>query len=402
MSRAHFSPLAVSGVAVVSSVGAGLSPLLSALREGATGLRPCRFETAALPTWTGEVAGVADASLPPGFAAYDCRNNRIARMALDQDGFGTAVARAVGAYGSRRIGLVVGTSTSGIHVSEQAYRDRDPQTGAFRRPFDFAGTHDTFSIASFVASYLNLDGPMLAVSAACATTANAIGCGARMIAAGVCDAAIVGGADSLCLTTLYGFHSLEVLSPSPCRPFDTHRNGISIGEGAGFALLEKPEATPQDGDVLLLGIGESSEAYHMSAPNPSGIGARLAMERALASAGLDAGDIDYVNAHGTGTRIGDAAEDRAISGLFGRRTPCSSTKGLIGHLLGSAGISEAIISILALRHGLIPGSIHTTSVDPAFACNYVTAPRDAPLRTVLSNSFGFGGSNCSLILGCRG
>jgi len=193
-----------------------------------------------------------------------------------------------------------------------------------------------------------------------------------------------------------------VLSPSPCRPFDTHRNGISIGEGAGFALLEKPEATPQDGDVLLLGIGESSEAYHMSAPNPSGIGARLAMERALASAGLDAGDIDYVNAHGTGTRIGDAAEDRAISGLFGRRTPCSSTKGLIGHLLGSAGISEAIISILTLRHGLIPGSIHTTSVDPAVACNYVTAPRDAPLRTVLSNSFGFGGSNCSLILGCRG
>jgi 3-oxoacyl-[acyl-carrier-protein] synthase I len=217
-----------------------------------------------------------------------------------------------------------------------------------------------------------------------------------MMAAGVCDAAVVGGVDSLCLTTLYGFTSLDLTSRAPCRPFDAERDGISIGEGAGFALIERPGP---DARALLLGVGESSDAYHMSTPHPEGLGARMAMERALASAGLVPADIDYINLHGTATRVGDAAEDLAVFTVFGSDTPCSSTKGQTGHSLGAAGIVEAIISVLAIREGLMPGSVHTETVDPSFRSRYLLRTEPARIRTVLSNSFGFGGSNCSLIFG---
>ena len=220
-----------------------------------------------------------------------------------------------------------------------------------------------------------------------------------MIEAGMCDAAIVGGADSLCLTTLYGFHALGLNAPGPCKPFDTARDGISIGEAAGFAILEKPQPGAHGDDVMLLGVGESNDAYHMSSPHPEGVGARLAMERALLSAGLGPHDIDYINLHGTATRVGDAAEDSAVSTLFGNKTPCSSTKGQTGHTLGAAGIVEAIISALAIRHQILPGSPHTETVDPLFRSRYQLLTEPAPIGTVLSNSFGFGGSNCSLIFG---
>ncbi len=226
-----------------------------------------------------------------------------------------------------------------------------------------------------------------------------------MIAAGLCDAAIVGGADTLCLTTLYGFHSLASQRAGALPPFDAGRDGISIGEAAGFALLEKaePREGPRKGNVMLLGIGESNDAYHMSSPHPEGVGARLAMERALASAGLAPGDIDYINLHGTATLVGDAAEDRAVFDVFGTQTPCSSTKGQTGHMLGAAGIVEAIISALAIRHQFAARQPRTRqrSIRPSAAgiC-WTSAP--VPIRRVLSNSFGFGGSNCSLIFGAAG
>jgi 3-oxoacyl-[acyl-carrier-protein] synthase-1 len=220
-----------------------------------------------------------------------------------------------------------------------------------------------------------------------------------MIEAGLCDAAVVGGADSLCLTTLYGFHSLELVSDAPCRPFDIARKGISIGEAAGFALLEKVDQCGEANAVLLLGVGESSDAHHMSTPHPEGLGARLAMERALAASGFGPQAIDYINLHGTATLTNDAAEDRAVFALFGADTPCSSTKGFTGHALGAAGINEAIISALSIRHNIIPGSAHTRTVDPALRSRYVLERRRGRVERVLSNSFGFGGSNCSLILG---
>jgi 3-oxoacyl-[acyl-carrier-protein] synthase-1 len=209
---------------------------------------------------------------------------------------------------------------------------------------------------------------------------------------------VVGGTDSLCLTTLYGFNSLGLTSREPCRPYDADRDGISIGEGAGFALLERV-ARPTAGDNLLLGVGESSDAYHMSTPHPEGLGAKLAMERALKSARLRPEDIDYVNLHGTATKTNDASEDKAVFDLFGQGTPCSSTKGATGHLLGAAGITEAIIAILAINYGFLPGSANTRNVDQALKCDYVLENRNARVRRVLSNSFGFGGNNCSLVLG---
>jgi 3-oxoacyl-[acyl-carrier-protein] synthase-1 len=189
---------------------------------------------------------------------------------------------------------------------------------------------------------------------------------------------------------------LQLTAEDPCRPFDRERAGISIGEAGGFALLESDR---EGSGIALLSYGESSDAYHMSSPHPEGLGARRAMEKALAAAGLRAADIDYVNLHGTATRVGDAAEDKAVFGLFGGATPCSSTKGFTGHTLGAAGIVEAVISALAILNGHIPASPTTRNIDPAIACRYLTGGEDRPLRRVMSNSFGFGGSNCSLILG---
>jgi len=212
-------------------------------------------------------------------------------------------------------------------------------------------------------------------------------------------AAVVGGVDSLCLTTLYGFHSLQLTSPEPCRPFDAARDGLSIGEAAAFALLERAPTSLDAGTVLLLGTGESSDAYHMSSPHPEGIGARTAMQRALAAAALLPAEVDYINLHGTGTPSNDAAESLAITALFGRGTPCSSTKGATGHALGAAGALEAIICALALQSGLMPGGLNTQQRDPRLELNYLTTNRPGRLRHVLSNSFGFGGANCALLFG---
>jgi 3-oxoacyl-[acyl-carrier-protein] synthase-1 len=187
-------------------------------------------------------------------------------------------------------------------------------------------------------------------------------------------------------------------SRGPCRPYDAERDGISVGEGAGLALLERADRAPS-GTVRLLGVGESSDAYHMSTPHPEGLGAKLAMRQALDSAGLQPSDIDYVNLHGTATKTNDASEDRAVVEVFGRDTPCSSTKGSTGHLLGAAGITEAIISILAIENNFMPGSANTRTVDPSLRCRYLLEVREGRVRCVLTNSFGFGGSNCSLILG---
>ena len=393
-------PLAISHYSVVNCLGAGALAVADALREKRSGLAPCDFETVALDTHIGRVRGLEEARIRPDLDAYDCRNNRLAQLGLEADGFAAAVGKACERYGGARIGVFMGTSTSGILEAELAYRRRDPETGALPADYRYTETQNTFSLADFVRRYLGLQGPAFVVSSACSSTAKVFGSAARMIATGVCDAAVVGGVDSLCLTTLYGFHSLELTSQEPCRPFDAERNGLSIGEGAGFALLERVAAAP--GAVRLLGIGESCDAFHMSAPHPEGLGARSAMQGALKCAMLSPADVDYINLHGTATRSNDAAEDRSVWELFGDGIPCSSTKGATGHLLGAAGITEIIVSILAIEHGLLPGSAHTRRVDPAMRCQYQVEPQKAHLERVLSNSFGFGGSNCSVVLGAAG
>jgi 3-oxoacyl-[acyl-carrier-protein] synthase-1 len=333
---------------------------------------------------------------------FECRNNRLAELALGQDGFFEAVQQSAERWGRRRVGVFLGTSTAGILQTELAYRERDPVSGALPPSFVYGTTHNSFSVADYVRRRCRLEGPAVAVSCACASSAKVFGSARRMIEAGLIDAALVGGVDSLCLTTLYGFHSLQLSSPTPCRPFDVARDGISIGEAAAYALLERvPDGAAAD-SVLLLGIGESSDAYHMSAPHPEGLGARRAMQAALRTAELDPGDIDYINLHGTGTPSNDRSESRAVTSVFGPTTPCSSTKGATGHTLGAAGALEAVISALAIQNGLMPGGVPTTEIDPTLTAHYIRDNRRTAVTRVLSNSFGFGGTNCSLIFGRAG
>jgi len=385
-----------------SCLGRGLTATLAALEAAHSGLAPCHFETAELQTYIGEVADVDAVRLPPPLQCFDCRNNRLAQLGLMQDGFDLAVHAAVERLGARRVGVFLGTSTSGILTTEIAYRHRDPLTGALPGNFDYRGSHNSFSVADYVSRRFGLTGPAVTVCTACSSSAKVFAAAQRMLAADQIDAAIVGGVDSLCLTTLYGFHSLQLSSPQPCRPFDLARDGLSIGEAAAFALLERAQATLDPEAILLLGAGESSDAYHMSSPHPEGSGARSAMQRALADARLAPEDVDYINLHGTGTPSNDSAESCAVTALFGTATPCSSTKGATGHALGAAGALEAVICALALKVGLMPGGLNLRQRDPKLALNYLTGNQHAPLRHVLSNSFGFGGANCALLLGRAG
>jgi 3-oxoacyl-[acyl-carrier-protein] synthase I len=392
-------PLLLKQFTATSCIGTGVAAILQGLLEQRSGLARCGFETVDIETHVGEVAGVDEARLPQELHKYECRNNRLAELALRQDGFFAAVQETASRLGRRRVGVFLGTSTAGILQTELAYRERDPVSGALPSSFEYGSTHNSFSVADYVRKRCRLEGPAVAVSCACASSAKAFGSARRMIEAGVVDAALVGGVDSLCLTTLYGFHSLQLTSSAPCRPFDVARDGISIGEAAAFAILERAPPSLDGDSVLLLGIGESSDAYHISAPHPEGLGARRAMQAALTAATIEPADIDYINLHGTGTPSNDRTESQAVTSVFGPTTPCSSTKGATGHTLGAAGALEVVISALALKNGLMPGGVHTTKIDPTLTALYLKDNRRAAVTRVLSNSFGFGGTNCSLILG---
>jgi 3-oxoacyl-[acyl-carrier-protein] synthase-1 len=391
--------LRLTSFTAVSCIGRGLAESLGALEQGRSGLARCAFETVDIETHVGEVAGVDATGLPEALRRFDCRNNRLAQLGLMQDGFTDAVTMSANHWGPRRVGVFLGTSTAGILETELAYRARAPESGALPKDFNYATTHNSFSVADFVRQMLRLEGPAAVICTACSSSAKVFASAQRMISAGVIDAAVVGGVDSLCLTTLYGFHSLQLTSRTPCRPFDVARDGISIGEAAAFVLLERPPAHLDDDAIMLLGTGESSDAYHMSSPHPEGRGARTAIQQALAAANIAPDDIDYVNLHGTATASNDSAEDLAVTSVFGTRTPCSSTKGATGHALGAAGALEAVICALAIRNGLMPGGLNTTAVDPKLNLHYLRENRRSSVFRVLSNSFGFGGANCSLIFG---
>lgn len=393
------TPLQLSHFTSTSAIGRGLDETLSALRERSSGLKPCNFDTVDLDTFTGAVAGVENVQIDQKLRDFDCRNNQLALLGLQQDGFISAVQSAVKRLGRDRVGVFLGTSTSGILQAEVAFRHRDPITAALPGGFKYAATQNSFSVSDFVRRYFDLTGPAMVVSTACSSSAKVFGSAYRMIESGMIDAAIVGGVDSLCLTTLYGFNSLELISAQPCRPFDVDRNGISIGEAAAFILLERAPSEPDDKAVMLLGFGESSDAYHMSSPHPEGRGAAMAMEAALTMAGLKSRDVDYINLHGTATPSNDSAEGAATTRIFGKNVPCSSTKGVTGHTLGAAGALEAVIGALAIRHDFMPGGVCGTRLDPSIDIDYLTENRYQKVSRVLNNSFGFGGTNCSLIIG---
>lgn len=394
------SALPIAASTLVNACGTGWADVRRALHEDTGGLRRNDFAPAAdLDTWIGRVAGLEDAALPSGLAHFECRNHRLALACLEQDNFGDAVRASCARHGKQRIGVFVGTSTSGILATELAYREGKrgdvANTDVVLSPSFYRYRHSMFALAELVRTRLALQGPAMSVSTACSSSAKVFAQATRAIAAGVCDAAVVGGADSLALSTLYGFHSLGLLSRTPCRPFDMERDGISIGEAAGFALLDPAVESA----VSLVSYGESCDAYHMSSPHPEGAGAKAAMRDALARAGLSPHEIDYVNLHGTASRANDEIEDLAVAAVLGTRMPAGSTKGWTGHTLGAAGVTEALLAVMALEDGWLPGTLNCRSVDPKMQCRIETASRPAVLRHAMSNSFGFGGSNCTLIFG---
>jgi 3-oxoacyl-[acyl-carrier-protein] synthase-1 len=390
----HREPLGIAGTTLVHAGGQGSASLWNAVARGESSLRLNDLGWCDLPCWVGAAPGVDEAELPVSLRQWDCRLHRLAWMALQDEEFRRSVDAAIARHGAHRIGLALGTSTSGIRSTEVAYAKRR-ESGMWPAGLHYRHTHSADALSRFTAQVLGLQGPLVVMTTACSSSAKVFVTAQRWIESGLVDAAVVGGADSLCLSTLHGFDALQLLSADICRPFDLARNGISIGEAAGFVLIDREPACLQ-----FLGGGESSDAWHMSTPHPEGLGAKEAMRHALAAAGLGVADIGYVNAHGTGTLANDRAEAAAVNGIFGALgVPVSSTKGVTGHTLGAAGITEAIVTLQTLEHQQLPVSANVGTPDPGLTLDIVTQPRSTSLRYAMSNSFGFGGSNCALIFG---
>ncbi len=404
------TPLAITAYTATTALGHGRDAQHDALRERRSGLRPNDFgdgavAAAALETWVGRVDGIEELHLPDALSAYDCRNNRLAWLALQQDGLFDAAMALRARYGAERVAVVIGTSTSSIGCSEEAYTrlDANPDgTQAFpadlRRPL----LHTPHSLGHFLQLATGLRGPCVTVATACSSSAKVFAQAARFIHAGLADAALVGGVDTLCGSVLFGFNALGLVSRNPCLAFDARRDGLSLGEAGGYAILERIDDSDSSTQqaLRLCGYGESSDAHHMSTPHPEGLGARRAMEAAIARAGIAPADVGYLNLHGTATPANDTVEAIAVAGLFAEGDlHASSTKGWTGHTLGAAGIVESVFALLALEHGTLPGILHSAEHDPICGpqVRFDNAERD--IRYAMNNSFGFGGNNCSLVFG---
>lgn len=394
-------PINVIAHTATTALGAGLDAQRRGLRDRQSGLRRNDFGHDPLPCWIGRVDGVESATLPAALQDFDSRNNRLAWTALQQDGLLDTLAAVVARHGASRIAVVMGTSTSSIGATEEAYTQlQQAPDGSARFPSDMdrPQIHTPHSLGDFVQQATGLRGPCVTVATACSSSAKVFAQAARLIATGQADAALVGGVDSLCGSVLFGFNALQLVSPAPCQPFDARRVGLSLGEAGGYAILER------DGSggaplLQLCGYGESSDAHHMSAPHPQGLGARLAMQAALQRAGITPVDVGYLNLHGTSTPANDSIEAGAVNALFPPTLHASSSKGWTGHTLGAAGIVESVIALLALSDGLLPGTLNSEIPDPACGPQIRFDNAEANIRYAMNNSFGFGGNNCSLVFG---
>jgi 3-oxoacyl-[acyl-carrier-protein] synthase I len=393
--------MAIRAHTATTALGRGRNAQAVALRARRSGLRRNDFGAgiaaeSRLDTWIGRVDGLESMPLPPQLRRWDCRNNRLAWMALQEDGLPEAIAAARERHGPARIALVIGTSTSSIGASEEAYARL--VGGAF--PPDLARpiVHTPHSLGDFMQHATGLRGPCVTVATACSSSAKVFAQAARLIASGLVDTPPGSGVETLWGRVLFGFNALGLVSGAPCRPFDRDRDGLSLGEAGGFALLER--ALPGEPGLALLGYGESSDAHHMSAPHPEGLGARLAMSDALARAGVAAADVGYLNLHGTATPANDTVEARAVAALFPATLHAGSTKGWTGHTLGAAGIVESVFALIALEHGFMPGTLNSRQRDEA--CGEQIRLQNTvsgTLRYAMNNSFGFGGNNSSLLFG---
>lgn len=395
---APISPVALRAWTATGAHGQGNEALARMLASNRSALRANDLAGIALETAIGRVDGLESLPWPAAWAAWDSRATRLAWWGLQADGFTDAVARACERHGPARVGLVLGTSSSTIAVSEAAYRTLDDD-GRFPAALRHPALNTPHAITAFVQQALGLQGPAVTVSTACSSSAKALAVAERWLRLQLVDAVVAAGVDALGGSLLHGFHALGVLGREPCRPFDAARHGISIGEAAAFALVERGEAA-----VTLLGHGESNDAHHMSTPHPQGLGAEQALADALARAAIDADAIDFVNLHGTASAANDEVEAALVTRRYAPTVHACATKGLTGHTMGAAGLLEALVCALALERGLLAGSAPTTTPDPAFGPAFAERWRALPaqrrIRHAASHSFGFGGNNCVLVLGC--
>jgi 3-oxoacyl-[acyl-carrier-protein] synthase-1 len=383
-------PYPITGYALCNAIGMNRREVRDALYEGRGGLGPAPFE---LPfeTVVGGLKGELP-TLPPTLESWSTRTSQIARQLLND--LVQEVDRMRATWKPERIAVILGTSTAGADVTEMAYRNLLAQ-GAMPPDYDLFKQHSYGAILHVVRDLVGSTGPSWVISTACTSSAKPLATAQRLLDADLIDAAVVGGIDTLCRLTLHGFKSLDALSDEPMRPFCESRKGLNIGEGGAFLIIER-SGIPV---ALLEGVGESSDAYHISAPHPEGLGARLSMQRALDQGAYASDSVDHVNAHGTGTRLNDVSESAAIESLLGRDVPVTSTKSYTGHMLGGAGGTEAALSILAIQEGFIPASLRAGPVDEKIAIQVATLRIDTPIRRVLSNSFAFGGNNVSVLVG---
>ncbi len=376
----------ITALSLCNALGLDLAGVGAAIAATRSGLRTLPWSWGP-PGTHGAID--APAPLPATLTDYDTRQARIAAQTLAP--MLAAVERANRRWGASRVAIVIGTSTGGIAATEAAWSRGAPLPASF----DIARRHALQATIEVVRACSGARGPGYAISTACSSSAKAFGSAARLIAADLADAVIVGGVDSLCETTLRGFAALELVAPDHCRPFDVARRGLSLGEGGALALVERRGDAP----TRLVAVGESCDAYHMSSPHPEGDGAVAAMRAALEHAGLEPAQIGFINAHGTGTALNDAAEAKAIARVFGARTPVVATKGYTGHLLGAAGATEVILTALALAEGVLPPSLGCETVDPTLGIDVVVQRRALDCEFAMSNSFAFGGSNAAVIVG---
>ena len=388
----------LAALGMANALGADNLTITDRLLAGATGLVE---RTDAVPDRT-MFLGEARASLPEipdRLARYRCRNNALSLAALQS--IEAPIRAAIAQFGGHRVAVIFGTSTSGVSDAEEALRHQR-EHGGLAPGFAYAQL-EFGGGAAFIADYFGLTGPAYTISTACSSGARALASARSLLELGICDAVIAGATDTLCNLTIYGFSALQAISDQVTNPCSANRKGLSLGESAALFLV-----TRESDGVQLLGVGESSEAHHMSAPDPTGAGAEAAMRGALADAGVEAADIAYVNLHGTGTPLNDSMECSAVSRVFGTETPCSSTKPLVGHTLGAAGATEAGFCWLVLQaatNGTLPLIPHLWDGvrDPDLPeVDLVDTGRTVPLRgraLVATNSFGFGGNNCVLVLG---
>lgn len=383
-------PVFLNQVGLLCAVGSDIESLSANLNSQHDFMtRSAQYSAAALPL------GMVNRALPPVSLDNPCwhsRNNQFAEFAYQQ--IQAAVAEKIHQYGAQRVGVVIGSSTSGISDAETAIAEYQ-RAGKLPDNYHYS-IQEMGNCAAFIAALAGAKGPVYAVSTACSSGAKALVSAQRLINAGLCDVVIAGGVDTLCQLTVQGFSALEAVSHQVCNPFSRNRDGINIGEAAALFVVSAEPA-----GVRLAGAGESSDAYHISAPEPEGLGAEACMRAALKDAQITAGQIDYINLHGTATQLNDEMESRAVFRVFGGEVPASSTKPVTGHTLGAAGAIEAAIGWVTLtgQHGL-PRHCWDGQVDPSLPPLNLVDGNMPPraIRRLLSNSFAFGGNNIALVL----